>query len=452
MIQAGDIVTHPRFGSGAVVETRFSGYDAKVDFGGYRLWVPTARLELITRPRTASGERIPAGASLVHAPARIDTVTKTVIEAFRVGVVPDAGIREWTIGRDVELGAVSNWLANSAEGSLLIEGQYGSGKTHMLRYLSQAARDKGFAVAMVRIDPAEENSSFPFRFYASVMRALRIPINGAETDIRTAFRETVQSSGRTVLDDHQFYGPLIAATRDGRDSEEDWLGFMGERAGSRYFPSGLDFTTVANIACHLLSGLSRFMADDLKLAGMLILVDEAETAQIRRYAYHWRRTLNFLRGLTLVANDDEILDEPLTRNDCGVRIGRNTRLVYSGHYPDVRYYFKLPTFLKVALALTECDVVGKLREWRETQPRIALGDLDRNVLSDLFSRVAGAYGALYGAKIPRHLERWVLYHLLYGAYGAGNIRGFMKALLEVMDFVRHHPQRQIEDLESLRLF
>jgi hypothetical protein len=389
---------------------------------------------------------------MVRRPESVDLVGKTVLESFRLGIVPDAGIREWTVGRDAELETVAQWLGNPAEGSLVVEGQYGSGKTHMLRYLSQVALERSFAVAMVRIDPAEENSSFPFRFYASVMRALVVPVQGALADARTAFRETVLARESTVVDDHPFLGPLCAAIRKGRDSEDDWLGFMGERTGSRYFPSGLDFTTVANLACNLLSALSRFMVDDLKLAGMLILVDEAETAEVRRYSYHWRRTLNFLRGLTMVANDDPELDEPLVRNDFNLRIGRNTRLVYSGHYPDVRYYHKLPTFLKVVLALTECQVVGRLREWSQTQPRIALGELDRAVLANLFSRVAGAYGTLYDVRVPRHLERWVLYHLLHDAYGYGNIRGFMKALLEVMDFVRHHPGRPVDELEKLRRF
>jgi hypothetical protein len=452
VIRVGDVVRHSRFGTGTVTQVRGSGYDARVDFYDLHLWVPTDKLELVEQagPVGLAGNVLTY--SLISRPEHVDFLSRHLIESFRLGIVPDFGVKEWTVGRDAELARLAEWLADEGEGSLLIEGKYGSGKTHLLRYLAQAGLEKGYAVSYLRINPGQENASFPYRFFAGVMHALRLPFQGATTDIRTAFREGVLAHPATTLDDHVFFGPFIAALRRGNEDEREWLAFLGERVHSRYFPSSLNFTTVANLACNQLAALSHFLVQDLKLAGMLVLVDEVETAEVRRYTYHWVRTLNFLRGLTLVANDDPDLEEGAVKGLLGTRTGERTGLVYSGHHPDVRYYHRLPTFLKCALALTECRVFGKLRDWKQTQPVIPLSDIEAAALRDLFGKVAGVYCALHGIRFPVHLERWALHDLLYDAFNAGSIRGFMKALIETLDFLRHHPSARLEDLQTLKAF
>jgi hypothetical protein len=216
-------------------------------------------------------------------------------------------------------------------------------------------------------------------------------------------------------------------------------------------PSGLDFTTVANLACNLLSAFSRFLVQDLGLRGLLLLVDEVETVEVRRYHYHWERTLNFLRGLSLTANDAAELDEAVRKAD-GVQTGVRTGLVYSGHHPDVPYTAGRPAHLKVVLALTECRVAGLLGEWREGQARVELGDLTPAALATLFRNVAGAYAEVHGTRPPRHLDRWLVDVLLMDAFRTGSIRAFGKAAVEVLDFARHHPDEPLEAVEAWRTF
>lgn len=450
MIALGDTVDHGRFGAGTVLQIRHGGYDAKVDFDGFALWVPASALRLVAK---APPEEPVPSRTASSPPRSTDTQhSRTLVESLRLGIVPDAGLKDWTVGRTDEFETVARWLETESEGTLVIEGTYGSGKTHLLRYLAGEAREAGFAVSLVRIDPCQENSSFPMRFYASVMRNLQIPMGGAILEIQHAIREAALGEGESSLPGHPFLGPLVERIRAGEETEADWRGLMGERSESALFPTGLDFTTVANLACNLLSAVSHFISRDLNLKGLLVLVDEVETAEVRRYHYHWKRTLNFLRGISLVANDDDILDETVQRNQQGTRIGRATGLVYSGHYPDVRYYHRFPTMLKVVLALTECKVSGRMREWKAEQPRLLLSDIDNPALTGLYRRLAAEYGALYGVRIPRHLERWLLNYLLFDAYGTGSIRGFTKALVEAFDFVRHHPEEPVEALEAYREF
>jgi hypothetical protein len=452
MIHPGDLVEHINFGQGLVVETRHSGYEARVDFTGYPLWLPAAKLSLLERAAGVVKHGRVKAKSLLSVPDSVNFQSRHVIESLRLGVVPDFGIVEWTVGREEEFAQVQSWLDDESEGSLLIEGKYGSGKTHMLRHLAQTALEGGRGVSLIRVDPGEENSSFPYRFLVSVMRNLQIPYNGGISDIRTVFRERILATKKSCIDDHVFLGPFASAIRAGKDSDADWQGFMGERGGSSLFPSSYDFTTVANIVCNLLSAISRFLVEEVDVGGFLLLVDEAETAEVRRYPYHWKRTLNFFRGLALAANDDPSLEEKAERSATGVQVGKMTGLVYSGHYPGIRYYHEIPTFLKVVLALTDCRVKGKLEGWKENQPLVRLSDIRRTDLKRLFSRAAGTYCALHGITFPKHLERWVLNDVLYDAFAAASIRGFMKALIEVLDFLRHNPGKPLEALDSLREF
>jgi hypothetical protein len=495
VIEAQDRVQHVRFGLGTVVETRHAGYEARVNFQGTRLWVPCSSLTLVEKskvvpsnprpwqspaawegkpeagplkagpernrgvaappakaaPKLGAGTIVPARRLRPAAPA--DTAFRTVIESLRLGVVPDCALREWTVGRDHEFRTVEEWLKTESEGTLLIMGRYGSGKTHLLRYLAAEALESRYAVSVVRVDPGQENSSFPMRFYGSVMREMRVPVEGGASQEAQHALCAAALAGRTAtLDGHPFLGPLVERVRANRDRLEDWAGLMGERMKHSFFPTSLDYTTVANLVCNLLSALSHFFAVDLGLAGLLVLVDEVETAELRRHSYNWGRTLNFLRGLSLVANDDEILEEPVAKALDGCYRGANSGLVYSGHHHNMPYFHRFPTHLKVALALTSCKVSGTLLDWRRSLGTVELSDTSILTLTALYDRICNAYERLYGIRIPSRHEQWVLNWLLYPAYQAGSLRGFSKATVELLDFVRYHPGQSVEAVQKHRGF
>jgi hypothetical protein len=465
MIRDGHRVRHERFGAGTVREIRHGGYEAKVMFQGYAIWVPSTSLERIgdaldkprmpgysgssagsAKPSRKSRAKVKAGPT----PSGADHLQRQIIESLRLGIVPDRNLAEWTVGREEEFAQVVQWLDEPSEGTLLVEGRYGSGKTHLLRYLSQQAQERNWAVSLIRVDPGEENASFPMRFYRSVVRGLRIPYEGGFFELDAALRHI---AGKTVsLRENRFLGPFVERIIEGTETDADWASLMGERSGSNLLPAHLDFTTVANLACNLISAISVAAAEDLDRTGLLILVDEVETAEVRRYSYHWNRTLNFLRGLSMVANDDDDLNEKAQRSQSGPHLGTTTGLVYSGHYPDVQYYHAFPAHLKVVLALTECRVTGRMLEWKAEQPRLALSDMDHHALKSLYHKVNRTYRGLYGVSVPDHLERYVLHDLLLEAYRSASIRGFAKSLVEVLDFLRHNPDEPLEVIDAYREF
>ena len=440
---------HPRFGEGEILETRFGGFEARVDFGGFAVWVPAVDLETMEAPQ----EPAPRDTTNDAPGDNKNLARRRLIESLRLGIVPDAELRAWTVGRAEEMAALQGWLDEEEHGTLIVEGRYGAGKTHLLRCVRSMAEEAGFAVAQVRVDPGQENASFPLRFYRSVMAALRIPYDGAVLDIRHALGLVADGTlKRTTLDRHPFLGKLLERIRAGEDTEADWGGLQGERSESKLLPSALDFTTVANLSCNLLSAISRFVTLDLGLRGLIILVDEVETAEVRRYHYHWLRTLNFLRGLSLTANDEPELEETTRRDEKGTRRGTRTGLVYSGHHPDIPYTAGRPSHLKVVLALTECRVSGHLAEWRDGQPRVLLSDLEPGALQTLFRNITASYAELYHVRPPRHLDRWLVDAVLLDAFRAGSIRAFGKATVEVLDFIRHHPGEPLEAVEAYRTF
>jgi len=263
-----DQVVHARFGNGKVLETRDGSAQVKVAFGGFSLWIASSSLTLVAkgilpaRPveaavpvrfsapassavaevqaastvpsasapassavaevqaaSTVPSASAPASSAVAEvqaastvpsasAPAQSDSHReyRRLVEGLRMGVVPDCGLREWTVGRPKVLADVEAWLSARDRGTLLVEGAYGSGKTHLIRHTAAVALDKGFAVSQVRVDPTEENSSFPLRFYGAVMRELLIPgRKGVRLTFRDVLREAVRTRRETCLDSHPFH-------------------------------------------------------------------------------------------------------------------------------------------------------------------------------------------------------------------------------------------------------
>jgi hypothetical protein len=78
---------------------------------------------------------------------------KRVIEALRMGIpVPDGFVRAFTVGRAEEIAQLGNALSGPGGTARLLNANYGSGKTQMLRFLREDALEKGYAVALVVCD------------------------------------------------------------------------------------------------------------------------------------------------------------------------------------------------------------------------------------------------------------------------------------------------------------
>lgn len=398
-------------------------------------------------PKVASPPAEPVRVRVTPAPFLPEHVrARNVLEAFRLGIVPRHSIRDWTFGRERELRTLSEWLMNLSEGALILEGAYGSGKTHLLEYLAHHALGLGYAAAVVRLDPGQGNAAFPWRLYREVMRAIRVSRGTGEADLR----EVLESCAGKVkslkwLRKHPLLGDFLSALAEGRLTETDWLAFGGEAVFAPHFHFHSDFTTVGNVVCNLLGCVGSLLVHAADLNGLIILLDETETAKTYLYNYHWTRSLNLLRALTLAANDEPDLLEEKVERENGVYVGQRTRLVYAGHHREVRYLERIPAFLKVVVAITPGSFSPTFREWRGSIPLLELDRVGKESVKDLFDAIHGRYREVFGAGLfPR--ERKDCIRLLAERDPGRSTRGFIKGAVELLDFRRFYPDLAMQEI------
>lgn len=80
---------------------------------------------------------------------------ESIIESLRNGIPPVGFLLAFTVGRPAEVAHITRVLErlNSDNGeALLVEANYGGGKTHLLRVIREMALDAGYSVALVTVD------------------------------------------------------------------------------------------------------------------------------------------------------------------------------------------------------------------------------------------------------------------------------------------------------------
>jgi hypothetical protein len=441
IIARGTEVHHAQFQRGIVIADRHRGFEYLVRFGARERWIRAEALRPIERQTGPVTKRPKAPPPTLDDSGK--RIYKGLFEAFRLGIVPHEHIEGWTFGRDDVVREIKDWLADQAFGSLVLEGAYGSGKTHLLEFLYAQAVLSGYAVAAIGFDPSESPAAFPKRVYRRVLSSLRVPFRGQSLTFREAFREAAQAPQGPLLGDHTLLGPMLELARTGRMGEALWEELEGRRSRSTVLPM-YDHTTTANLYCYLLSGLGQLFTLGLGAKGLVLLLDEVETAKSYEYAYQWRRSLNFFRGLSLVANDEHtLLDEAVERRT-DVRRGAETGLVYSGHN-QAPYLYKIPSYLKVVFAITPGAFTTEFLRWHPEQPVLTLDPLGAGPLYELFDRMCDAYGQTWGTTLPP-AERRDAFQALTQRVELASTRILIKALVEILDFRRFHPGADLEDL------
>lgn len=364
-----------------------------------------------------------------------------VIEAFRLGIVPYNAIEAWTQGRSSELRSVRKWLDDLGQGTLIIEGPYGSGKTHLLHHLYAIAMKSGYAVSLTDLDPSGATAAFPKRMYRRIIKNLRVLIGAEEFGFRGLMRAIAENVDVNPVVDHPYFGALMDELRKGDLKENTWAWIEGREAVKGEYGTLWDFTTVANIYCHMLGCLGWLMVRVLDLNGFLILFDEVETAKSMPYHYHFLRGLNFFRGISMVANDEPVLlEEQVIKN--GTTKGKETGLIYSGHFP-IPYLYRIPSYLKVVFAITPAVLTSEFRKWRSTVPLLELDSLCVDDLHRLFETFVEHYQKVYGVSIhPTDRRRY--FRTLLERCDYTSTRIFIKSMVELMDFIRFYPYANIE--------
>ncbi len=110
------------------------------------------------------------------------------IESLRMGIPPNGYVRHFTVGRESEINQLLGRLRKPQIGALLLKANYGSGKSHLLRFLRETALEEGYAVSSVTLD---SKSAVRFnkmdQILGAIWRGMEVPGGKAELGIRAFF-------------------------------------------------------------------------------------------------------------------------------------------------------------------------------------------------------------------------------------------------------------------------
>lgn len=312
------VVAHPIFGEGVVEASRWEGAELRVKFrSGLELWLPAKWFRPIT---------------VKH--LKLDQISsKRLLEAFRLGIVPHQDIEYFTFGRGYELSELERGLKNLQNGmgdAYLVEGGYGSGKTHLLEYMHHLCLKYGFVTTYCELSVQETPMYRPKRVYRELVNNLRYIKEGSEY----RFRDLLRMVAPMKMRDHCFLTPVLRYVAhlddDTLKNEVFWQLIEGESTkdyatdplspfrvrGGQKIPALYDYSTAADYYTYIISGLSHLI-HEAGLGGLVIILDEVETITHIWNYQEYSRGLNFLEGLIQSAldNDDlKVIDRRMLHN------------------------------------------------------------------------------------------------------------------------------------------
>lgn len=427
------LVSHPVFGEGEVLDSRWHGTELLVQFTtGLRLWLPTQRVRLLTGIELDIGDASPALGTIDKVQAR------RMVEAFRLGIVPHQDVEKFTFGREKQVEIVDAALTALAKGRgdvFMVEGEYGTGKTHILEYIHHRALGAGMATSLVQFDPQDVTPHRPKRVYREIVHDLRYIKDGWEH----GFRDLLLGAVELDLRDHVFWGPVLEKLRrldrGQLGSEVFWQWIEGESTkeyatelrspyrvrGGQRIPALYDFSTAADLYCNILSGLS-WIAWQLGMKGLVLLIDEAETVTHLWDIIYLTKSVNFMDGLVRTAQNDPDLRRV------------NDRMIHNRVKP-VPYIYRDPHILLVFATTPSPYDYAYIKLANRIRHRIELEQLSDKALVDAFSTMVMLYRQAYPQFEITDLEQKQLLREASKRNIEG-IRAFIKYSVEALDVRR----------------
>lgn len=415
-----NIVVHNIFGEGVVLETRWNDIESRVQFrSGLVLWLPTKWLKKL------NVEEIELN--------RISS--RKIIEALRMGVVPYQGIEHFTFGRAYEIDLFQKSLDNLKRGIggvFLIEGEYGSGKTHLAEYLRHLSLRQGVATTYCVLHIQETPPYRPKKIYHELVYSLRYIKDNCEYGFRDLLRQSVE----IPMPDHCFLTPVLKKIKDMQDdndkySEVFYQWIEGESTkeyaidqnspyrikGGQQIPALYDFSTAADFYNYILSGIS-YLTKQIGLSGLVIIIDEFEELN-HIWEYHFQqRGMAFLEGLVRIALNDEDMKKI------------DDRLLHNRVRPTPYAYKETNILLVIATTPAEDDWTTRF-----IKNKVLLRKFSRDDFEIIFDNLLRIYKTAY---VDFEIEQKLCDNILNTAFKKhqNELRRFIKYVVEVFDWAR----------------
>lgn len=191
-MRAGDDVWHPSLGTGKIVSVENRGAESRacVDFGYMKDWVPARELGLDTdadpAPDVQGADTAGRGRDSPGMPQSVIEARQGVL-ALRLGQPLEAHVRRLSAGTErieADMARIVSRAVGGNASAVLVEGEWGSGKTHLLTLLRAIASDEGMASSSLILDGGGVRLSDPMALMSKLLGSLRKPGEAAPCGLR----------------------------------------------------------------------------------------------------------------------------------------------------------------------------------------------------------------------------------------------------------------------------
>lgn len=375
-------VVHPRYGQGKVKSTKHGGMRLAVHFEGQKglSFVRRDEVEFAIVHKPVSKEQRQQSQKLKP---------RRMLEAFRLGIVPEDCITSFTFGREYETTELKYWLNQPSKSGLVLVGSYGSGKTHFLKYARICALTQGYAIAATEINPLESPFSKPKRIYRQLVQNLQVPTRGGE--ILNFRRLLIKAFNHKLLLSHPYF-QYVAKYRNNSDiwrwieaTEDDAKPYSPNNAYKELPGLYGHHGNTANIFCYLLSTLGWLVRQKaIGARGLLLMFDEAESLDQSNTPTAIDRSYNFLDALIATANSEpELLAQPT-----------GYRFTYAAHADTIPFLYRKNSGLKILLTFTSCEYGQQSQELTKL-PTLYLEPLHPQALNRVFDQICMLYSDVW---------------------------------------------------------
>ncbi|MBS4016159.1 MAG: DUF2791 family P-loop domain-containing protein [Candidatus Latescibacteria bacterium] len=458
-------VSHPVFGAGELLSIRKSSAGIQTEClirfdSGLQLWIPSNRIQGL---EPEYHDQVPEN-GVVLSQEELKIKAHRMIEAFRLGIVPTQDVADFTFGREREINLISSALTsltNGKGGTIIFEGEYGTGKSHLLEYIRSQALKKNFLVSSVELSTEETAPARPKRIYRELIANLRFlsnnkqPITDAKRSIsnnhiEAGFRDLMRDATQQYTEpdylgikEHIFFAPVLKRLSKIDDqslkSEVFWQWIEAEStkeyavgtstktdkymspyriSGGWNIPALYDFSTAADFYCYLISGLS-YLSRKLNYNGLVLLLDEVETIAFLWNNLLFERGVNFLESMIRVSHNDPTLKH------------FNKQMLHNQVRPTP-YIYK-DAYVLLILAMTPEPAALRLKQLSHND--INLNPLSEEHLNACFETLVKHYKIAFpDLSLADSTKQKILTNAL--RYQDNGIRFFLKYTVESLDVIR----------------
>ena len=241
-------------------------------------------------------EKIKATAELLSVTPEEKQLAERIISSLRQGVVPTEGVLRFSVGRGTILRLIQqdlNFVRNGNSRLRLVDGIYGSGKTHILKILQEYAYSRHFATSFITLTARECPMYDLSIVYEHIVKGIRVSKFRKGPALQHILEEwflRIKSLG--LAEEGRIFQELrklsldfkIALTRyRDRANRNDWKGvelvlrwLQGDIRTKRETRSlGIKNYASEKTALEMLGNITRMICF-LGYNGLVILLDEAE--------------------------------------------------------------------------------------------------------------------------------------------------------------------------------